>query len=602
MDTAYFVRFEPSKQDAQENVRLASKGNNGMPVAFEAAYWFEAAQYEEGLRAAIDAYIIEGERSTWFTVYAGRRIGKQSADGAIFFAPESVVRCDSWEDIQRCRDGGATQQKADSERLEREEENRVPKRAVKARYAPRPAPVVPERITHDVQIRVSEPIPVYVVSSTQGQSASVPVPQPVLQQYFGGEHAATAAPLKKRRHPVRRALILAAVFGLSLFAMHVYDSLGTWMNWAYGGNAAPVQHWKPIPQNDFPPSSRAPVSMPQSYQVISKKNPVYESAPNPSATVDLSIRVDSQTTITVRYAPVVGCSGYEQEEFINSVLTQPARVYFTNPALGYKVNGVRNYGLGADTWYAFKARPFWRTTNGILYGQWSALVQARTYPTAQEIFHASAPAIVQIYTRNDAATGSGFWIPGGYIVTNWHAASGNGLFSLAYRNHIYGNKHWARVVAHSYPDDLALLKPLFASASGAVLSGGYLAWQPAIKPGIPVYVIGHPLGNAIIQSAGHITAVNQTIRVQSYGVLYPMDRGIYNAYPGNSGSPIVNAYGNVIGVDEDGPEWTASSPLAQVSKGVDGFVPLSTLSGFLQGAFANYPKELNRLKLYGYLA
>ncbi len=157
------------------------------------------------------------------------------------------------------------------------------------------------------------------------------------------------------------------------------------------------------------------------------------------------------------------------------------------------------------------------------------------------------PAVVtvinQIQTRRSSAvtptaSGSGIIIdPKGYIITNNHVVSGAQSLSVIYSD---GTKVAAQIVGADTVADLAVLK-----VDGAVPAIAQFGDSNALEPGQVAIAIGSPLGDFRgTVTVGVISAMNRTVGNQSD--LVQTDAAINN---GNSGGPLINALGQVIGIN-----------------------------------------------------
>lgn len=165
-----------------------------------------------------------------------------------------------------------------------------------------------------------------------------------------------------------------------------------------------------------------------------------------------------------------------------------------------------------------------------------SVVHVSTYTTLLGIF---GPSI----------TGTGWFGPNGDIVTCDHMVH-HAHYLIDIRLHVSlgtapGPLH-AHIVAQDPAQDLALLK----LDSGMTRPALPIDSSSSLYVGQAVGVLGYPGGEALTMTVGRIVAVNQTVTVQGYGTLSGVF--IYNAgaVGGNSGSPIFNRHGQVIGIEE----------------------------------------------------
>jgi S1-C subfamily serine protease len=162
------------------------------------------------------------------------------------------------------------------------------------------------------------------------------------------------------------------------------------------------------------------------------------------------------------------------------------------------------------------------------------------------------PAVVMIKVNGNAGTGSGFVITGGYIVTDNHVVTLDGLASNASLRVYFsdGKSAAGQVVGRDPYSDIAVLKV----ASLTDLPALSLGDSAGAQVGDPVIAIGSPLGLADTVTSGIISAVNRPVQPGAGNGTTP--RVFFDAIqtdapinPGNSGGPLVNARGQVIGVD-----------------------------------------------------
>jgi serine protease Do len=192
---------------------------------------------------------------------------------------------------------------------------------------------------------------------------------------------------------------------------------------------------------------------------------------------------------------------------------------------------------------------------------------ARRTPITEAVARVS-PAVVTVQTeatapvtnpfdaffggRSDRATqglGSGFIIrPDGVIVTNAHVVSGATAVKVALRD---GTTYPAKVVGVDETNDLAVLRIDAQQLAVAPLgtSDDLIIGEWAIAIGNPY---GFFLGNTEPSvTAGVISGTGRNLvgQVEGGGVYVDMIQTDASINPGNSGGPLVNALGEVIGVN-----------------------------------------------------
>jgi putative serine protease PepD len=157
------------------------------------------------------------------------------------------------------------------------------------------------------------------------------------------------------------------------------------------------------------------------------------------------------------------------------------------------------------------------------------------------------PGVVSIQVRgaSGGGSGSGFvFDERGHIVTNNHvvaAAGSGGRISVVGSD---GRRLTAEVVGRDPNSDIAVLR---VDPSPA-LQPLRLADLGATRVGEPVLAVGSPLGLSGTVTAGIISALDREVRLggQVRQTAVQTDASIN---PGNSGGPLVNARGEVVGVN-----------------------------------------------------
>ena len=147
------------------------------------------------------------------------------------------------------------------------------------------------------------------------------------------------------------------------------------------------------------------------------------------------------------------------------------------------------------------------------------------------------------YIPGQMASGSGVIISdNGYIVTCNHVISGASKIVVTLYN---GKSYQAKVVGHDPNTDLAVLK-IDAHNLPYLLYGN----SDNVKVGQWVLAAGYPLDLETTVTAGIVSATSREIDVNHQGS-YPVDAYIQTdaaVNPGNSGGPLVNTDGQLIGI------------------------------------------------------
>ena len=182
--------------------------------------------------------------------------------------------------------------------------------------------------------------------------------------------------------------------------------------------------------------------------------------------------------------------------------------------------------------------------------------------TIREIYRRAAPGVVQITSttlreeqidplfgfplpqEEEHAQGSGFVMDeSGFIVTNYHVIAGATDIEVSFSNK---ESMKARVVGWDRSTDVALLK---VNADARALTPLELGDSEQVQVGDSVVAIGNPFGLERSVTAGIVSALQRTIESPA---ATPIDRVIQTDAQinrGNSGGPLLNAAGQVVGVN-----------------------------------------------------
>jgi len=171
--------------------------------------------------------------------------------------------------------------------------------------------------------------------------------------------------------------------------------------------------------------------------------------------------------------------------------------------------------------------------------------------TVVSIYDSASPAVVEVKVAVQGSgfrawslqegQGSGFLVDSqGHILTNNHVVAGASSIQVVLKG---GNTVEAKVVGTDSADDLALLSVDPSSVSG--IAPLQLGDSSAVKPGQMALALGSPFGLDGSITVGVISGLNRSLGGTSMTGMLQTDAAIY---PGNSGGPLLDSQGMVVGI------------------------------------------------------
>jgi S1-C subfamily serine protease len=186
--------------------------------------------------------------------------------------------------------------------------------------------------------------------------------------------------------------------------------------------------------------------------------------------------------------------------------------------------------------------------NGIVDRKVDAAVKAiqSEPPASVTVYQAIIPPLVVIRadrggTADSSGLGSGIIVNADAdILTSLHVVADAGSIRVTFYD---GTQSPATVKSTDADHDIAVLTPskLPEVVTPAVLGGG-------ARIGDEVFAVGHPLGLTASLSAGVVSGLNRSFPLSNGKTLTGMIQFDAAVNPGNSGGPLLNAAGQVIGI------------------------------------------------------
>src|SRR5437588_8200989 len=209
-----------------------------------------------------------------------------------------------------------------------------------------------------------------------------------------------------------------------------------------------------------------------------------------------------------------------------------------------------------------------------------------------QIYNRFAPGVVQVSTTSvvnvnptdpfglpvpgfqqqetQKALGSGFVIDkAGHVITNYHVVQGAKTIEVSFSNH---DSMQARLVGADPSTDVAVLK---VGAHARALTPLPLGDSYSVRVGDSVVAIGNPFGLDRSVTAGIVSALQREVQAPNS---YPIDHVIQTDAAinhGNSGGPLLNANGRVIGVNAQIETGSTDGSGGNVGVGIA--IPINTV-------------------------
>ena len=196
----------------------------------------------------------------------------------------------------------------------------------------------------------------------------------------------------------------------------------------------------------------------------------------------------------------------------------------------------------------------WQLVDAVKTGAITSLESAQEQPTpaptpplAAAVYAHVAPSVVQVTgttSGSEPSSGAGVIVDEqGDILTSLHIVNGTTRITVRFAD---GTESRAEIIGTLPDKDIAVLHPQTPPAKVVVATMG----DPSrLAIGSPAFVIGHPFGLTSSLSAGVVSGLDRSMTAP--GLAKPLTGLIqFDAAvnPGNSGGPLVDANGEVVGI------------------------------------------------------
>jgi S1-C subfamily serine protease len=216
-----------------------------------------------------------------------------------------------------------------------------------------------------------------------------------------------------------------------------------------------------------------------------------------------------------------------------------------------------------------------------------AAFQTGPRQSINETYRTSAPGVVHIETtsrvtqqadpffgnpfgttQTQRALGSGFVIDkAGHIVTNFHVIRGANAIQVSFSNN---ERFKAKLVGTDPSTDIAVLK---VNVTASALKALPLGNSDGVRVGDQVIAIGNPLGLDRSVTAGIVSAVQRRIAAPNQLSITHVIQTDAALNHGNSGGPLLDAQGRVIGVNAQ----IETGGVSQGNVGIGFAIPINTV-------------------------
>lgn len=202
-------------------------------------------------------------------------------------------------------------------------------------------------------------------------------------------------------------------------------------------------------------------------------------------------------------------------------------------------------------------------------GMTPSMVYNQNYQSVVLVSSESAP---DRYGQIGVSTGSGFiFSENGYVVTNCHVVQGGASFTVT----TYDDEEYeAQLIGYDENNDVALLK-IEAEGLPAVTIGD----SDLLNVGDMVTAIGNPLGTLTsTQTVGYVSAKDRSVTTD--GSVINMIQTDCAINSGNSGGPLFNMHGEVVGITS--AKYSGTTSTGASIEGISFAIPINDVLGMIE--------------------
>ena len=210
------------------------------------------------------------------------------------------------------------------------------------------------------------------------------------------------------------------------------------------------------------------------------------------------------------------------------------------------------------------------------------VIMTGTGMTPSQIYAENVASVVLIHsevvsqtfgqTASGYSTGSGFVVSeDGFVVTNYHVVEGGSSYKVIFHD---GTEYEAKLVGSDSTNDLAVLK---VEAQG--LQTVKIGSSDALIVGDQVVAIGNPLGELTsTMTVGYVSAKDRDVTTDNKTINMLQTDAAINS--GNSGGPLFNTRGEVIGITT--AKYSGSSNSGVSIEGIGFAIPIDDVMGMIE--------------------